>query len=76
MNASNKMRNDADGFDLAIMPNLKDVKSKDNTSNLMQYIAFYYVNKLDDDLVRLLLLTRLVFKTWWADLGYFLDTTV
>lgn len=49
MNASNKSRGDADGFDLAILPNLKDVKSKDNTTNLVQYIAWYYANKIDDD---------------------------
>ena len=53
MNASNKTRGDADGFDLAILPNLKDVKSKDNTTNLMQYIAYYYVNKIDDDMNKL-----------------------
>ena len=52
MNASNKSRGDADGFDLAILPNLKDVKSKDNTTNLLQYIAGFYVNKYDDDLVK------------------------
>jgi formin 2 len=49
MNATNKSRGDADGFDLAILPNLKDVKSKDNTTNLLQYIAYFYVNKIDDD---------------------------
>lgn len=53
MNASNKSRGDADGFDLAILPSLKDVKSKDNTSNLLQYIAGYYVTKLDDDINKL-----------------------
>lgn len=52
MNATNKTRCDADGFDLAILPNLKDVKSKDNTTNLLQYIAYYYVNKIDDDLTK------------------------
>jgi formin 2 len=52
MNAANKTRGDADGFDLAILPNLKDVKSKDNTTNLMHYIAGFYVNKYDDDLVK------------------------
>jgi ElaB/YqjD/DUF883 family membrane-anchored ribosome-binding protein len=52
MNATNKARCDADGFDLAILPNLKDVKSKDNTTNLLQYIAYYYVNKIDDDLTK------------------------
>ena len=49
MNASNKTRGDADGFDLAILPSLKDVKSKDNTTNLLQYISYYYVSKFDDD---------------------------
>ena len=52
MNAANKTRGDADGFDLAILPNLKDVKSKDNSTNLIQYIASFYVNKYDDDLVK------------------------
>jgi hypothetical protein len=50
MNATNKTRGDADGFDLAILPNLKDVKSKDNTTNLLQYIAHFYVNQLDDSM--------------------------
>ena len=49
MNAANKSRGDADGFDLAILPNLKDVKSKDNTTNLLQYISWFYVNKIDDE---------------------------
>jgi formin 2 len=53
MNATNKSRGDADGFDLAILPNLKDVKSKDNQTNLLQYIAYFYVNKIDDDLTKL-----------------------
>ena len=48
MNANNKSRGDADGFDLAILPNLRDVKSKDNSTTLLQYIAYYYVNKIDD----------------------------
>jgi hypothetical protein len=49
MNSANKTRGDADGFDLAILPNLKDVKSKDNTSNLVQYIAAHYINKVDEE---------------------------
>lgn len=49
MNSANKSRGDADGFDLAILPNLKDVKSKDNTTNLLQYIAGFYVSKIDDN---------------------------
>lgn len=52
MNASNKSRGDADGFDLSILPSLKDVKSKDNTINLVQYIAWYYVSKIDEDLTK------------------------
>lgn len=48
MNANNKSRGDADGFDLAILPNLKDVKSRDNSTTLLQYIAYFYVNKIDD----------------------------
>ena len=53
MNATNKARGDADGFDLSILPNLKDVKSKDNTTNLLQYIVYYYVNKIDDDATKM-----------------------
>ena len=53
MNATNKARGDADGFDLSILPNLKDVKSKDNTTNLLQYIVYYYVNKIDDDAAKM-----------------------
>jgi hypothetical protein len=53
MNASQKLRCDADGFDLAILPKLKDVKSKDNSTTLMHYIAAFYINKIDDDLVNL-----------------------
>ncbi len=48
MNSANKLRGDADGFDLAILPNLRDVKSKDNTMTLLQYIASFYVQKVDD----------------------------
>jgi hypothetical protein len=48
MNANNKSRGDADGFDLAILPNLRDVKSKDNSTTLLQYIACFFVSKIDD----------------------------
>lgn len=53
MNASNKQRCDADGFDLSILPKLKDVKSKDNSTNLMHYIASYYINNINEDLTSL-----------------------
>jgi hypothetical protein len=48
MNANNEARGEADGFDLAILPNLRDVKSKDNSLTLLQYIAYYFVNKIDN----------------------------
>ena len=50
MNANNKMRGDADGFDLAILPGLKDVKSKDNQTNLLQYIAAFYLRLQEAEL--------------------------
>ncbi len=53
MNSSQKLRCDADGFDLAILPKLKDVKSKDNSTTLMHYIASFFINNIDDDLINL-----------------------
>ncbi len=53
MNASQPLRCEADGFDLAILPNLKEVKSKDPSKSLIHYIAAVYINKLDYDLVEL-----------------------
>ena len=53
MNAANMSRGDADGFDLSILPKLKDVKSKDNSTNLLQYVVYYYVNKIDEDATKL-----------------------
>jgi hypothetical protein len=53
MNSSVASRGDADGYDLSILTNLKDVKSKDNSTNLLQYVAYFYVNHIDDDLKKL-----------------------
>ena len=35
-----------------ILAKLKDLKSKDNETNLLQYIANYYVNNRDDDFTK------------------------
>jgi len=53
MNWRNKLRGDADGFDLSILPKLKDVKSKDNSTTLLHYIASYFINRLDSNLTQL-----------------------
>ena len=40
-------RGQADGYDLEILPKLKDVKSKDNATHLLQYLVRTYVRKFD-----------------------------
>ena len=42
-------RGQADGFGLEILPKLRDVKSRDNTRNLLQYLVMQYVRKFDED---------------------------
>ena len=49
MNGGNKQKGQADGFNLDILPKLKDVKTSDNASNLLQYIVLQYVTKYDKD---------------------------
>lgn len=39
LNGGNKQRGQADGFSVDILPKLKDVKAKDNFSNLLTYIV-------------------------------------
>ena len=39
MNGGNLQRGQADGFNIDILPKLKDVKSRDNTINLLQYVV-------------------------------------
>lgn len=40
-------RGQADGFGLEILPKLKDVKSRDNSHNLLQFVVHEYVRKHD-----------------------------
>lgn len=47
MNGGNIARGQADGFELDILPKLKDVKCKDNSTNLMHYLVSVYVEKFD-----------------------------
>lgn len=47
MNGGNVARGQADGFELEILPKLKDVKCKDNTTNLLHYLVTIYIKKFD-----------------------------
>lgn len=47
MNGGNVARGQADGFELDILPKLKDVKCKDNSTNLLHYLVTIYVKKFD-----------------------------
>ncbi|XP_053462004.1 formin-2-like [Nycticebus coucang] len=49
MNGGNNTRGQADGFGLDILPKLKDVKSNDNSRNLLSYIVSYYLRNFDED---------------------------
>ncbi|KAK3581849.1 hypothetical protein CHS0354_009737 [Potamilus streckersoni] len=49
MNGGHKARGQADGFGIDILPKLKDVKSKDNGINLLQYLVQMYVRKYERD---------------------------
>ncbi|XP_048710601.2 formin-1 isoform X5 [Caretta caretta] len=49
MNGGNRTRGQADGFGLEILPKLKDVKSRDNGINLVDYVVIYYLRHLDKD---------------------------
>ncbi|XP_029972581.1 formin isoform X1 [Salarias fasciatus] len=48
MNGGNRTRGQADGFGLEILPKLKDVKSRDNRINLMDYVVSYYLRNFDE----------------------------
>merc|ERR1719193_178771 len=48
LNGGNKQRGQADGFNLDILPKLKDLKSKDNSTNLLAYIVYVCIEKYDD----------------------------
>ncbi|XP_075874480.1 formin isoform X1 [Nelusetta ayraudi] len=47
MNGGNRTRGQADGFGLEILPKLKDVKSRDNKMNLVDYVVLYYLRNFD-----------------------------
>ncbi|XP_060070537.1 protein cappuccino-like [Ylistrum balloti] len=49
MNGGNRNRGQADGFSIEILPNLKDVKTKDNRSSLLSYIVTLYVKMYERD---------------------------
>ncbi|XP_069465115.1 formin-2-like isoform X2 [Ambystoma mexicanum] len=46
MNGGNQSRGQADGFNLDILPKLKDVKSGDKSHTLLTYIASYYLRHI------------------------------
>ncbi|XP_068195628.1 formin-1-like isoform X4 [Antennarius striatus] len=48
MNGGNRTRGQADGFGLEILPKLKDVKSRDNKMNLVDYVVLYYLQNFDE----------------------------
>lgn len=41
LNGGNNQRGQADGFNIEILSKLKDVKTKDNFSNLLKYVVRY-----------------------------------
>lgn len=49
MNGGNRQKGQADGFNLDILPKLKDVKTSDNASNLLQYVVVQYLTKFDNE---------------------------
>ncbi|XP_078413393.1 formin-2 [Cetorhinus maximus] len=49
MNGGNRSRGQADGFGLEILPKLRDVKSSDNSINLLFYLVTYYLRNFDKD---------------------------
>lgn len=49
MNGGNRQRGQADGFLIDILPKIKDVKSKDNSLNLLAYIVRFCIVKYDEN---------------------------
>ena len=47
MNGGNTQRGQADGFNIDILPKLKDVKSKDNSLTFLQYVVRICILKFD-----------------------------
>lgn len=48
MNGGNTQRGQADGFAIDILPKLKDVKSRDNSTTLLQYVVRFCILRFDD----------------------------
>ncbi|XP_045917057.1 formin isoform X2 [Micropterus dolomieu] len=49
MNGGSRVRGQADGFGLEILPKLKDVKSRDNRISLLDYVVTYYLYNVDQN---------------------------
>uniref|UniRef100_H3D3U5 Formin 1 n=1 Tax=Tetraodon nigroviridis TaxID=99883 RepID=H3D3U5_TETNG len=49
MNGGSRVRGQADGFGLEILPKLKDVKSRDNRISLVDYMVSYYLHNVDEN---------------------------
>ena len=47
MNGGNTQRGQADGFAIDILPKLNDVKSRDNSTTLLQYVVRFCILKFD-----------------------------
>ena len=47
MKGGNLQRGQADGFNIDSLPKLKDVKSNDNQTNLLQYVVRFCILKFD-----------------------------
>ena len=47
MNAGNRTRGQADGFDIEVLGKLADVRNSDGSCSLLQYIVRYYVTYVD-----------------------------
>ncbi|KAM9355178.1 formin-like isoform 1-T1 [Pholidichthys leucotaenia] len=47
MNGGSRIRGQADGFGLEILPKLKDVKSRDNRISMVDYVVSYYLHNVD-----------------------------
>ena len=48
MNGGNRQRGQADGFSIDILPKIKDVKSNNNSLNLLAYIVRFCIVKYDE----------------------------
>ena len=47
MNAGNRTRGQADGFDIEVLGKLTDVRTSDGSCSLLQYVVRYYVTHVD-----------------------------